>query len=201
MNDGTRITVLSSSAVLAAKMGRVDDVRHAIINQIQCKWPEGDFVDLDGTGRAGVLANRMTLREGVNGIDAQRLGNAAYALHEALCQSVPPAPGKESVIRVFPAWPKDWDAAFTLLSRGGFLVTSSLQKGEIEFVEITSQLGSECRLRNPWPDREVSVYRNGKIEQNIKGSLLQFKTGRAENIVLVSQSSSPAQFKRTILQK
>ncbi len=126
-------------------------------------------MDFDGTGRAGVLPNRMTLREGVNGIDAQRLGNAAYALHEALCQSVPPGPGKDAVIRVFPAWPQDWDAAFTLLARGGFLVTSSLQKGVIEFVEIISQLGGECRVRNPWPDREVALYRNGKNERNING--------------------------------
>ncbi|MGH7456362.1 MAG: glycoside hydrolase family 95-like protein, partial [bacterium] len=201
MNDSTRITVLSGAAVLAAKLGRAEDVRHAIINQIQCKWPEGDFVDFDGTGRAGVLENRMTLREGVNGIDAQRLGNAAYALHEALCQSAPPGPGKDAVIRVFPSWPKDWGAAFTLLARGGFLVTSSLQKEAIEFVEIVSQLGGECRLRNPWPDREVTFYRNDKSAENLKGSLLQFKTGRGENIVLVSQGNTPAQFKRAILQK
>jgi Glycosyl hydrolase family 95 catalytic domain/Glycoside hydrolase family 95, C-terminal domain len=200
MNDSTRISVLSGSAVLAAKLGCADDVRHAIINQIRCQWPEGDFVDFDGTGRAGVLQNRMTLREGVNGIDAERLGNAAYALHEALCQSAPPGPGKDAVIHVFPAWPKDWDAAFTLLARGGFLVTSSLQKGAIEFVEMTSQLGGECRLRNPWPDHEVTLYRNGKNERNLKKSLLKFTTSKGEKIVLVSQGNSPAQFKRTILQ-
>ncbi len=199
MNDSTRISVLSGSAVLAAKMGRAEDVRHAIINQIRCPWPEGDFVDFEGTGRAGVLDNRMALREGVNGIDAQRLGNAAYALHEALCQSVPPGPGKDAVIRVFPAWPKDWDAAFTLLARGGFLVTASQQKGIIEFVEINAQLGGECRVRNPWPEREVALYRNGLKEQDLKGSLLQFKTGRGENIVLVLPGGFPAQFKRKIL--
>ncbi len=199
VNDSTRITVLSGAAVLAAKMGRADDVRHAIINQIQCKWPEGDFVDFDGTGRAGVLANRMTLREGVNGIDAQRLGNAAYALHEALCQSVPSGPGKDAVIHLFPAWPKDWNAAFTLLARGGFLVTLSLQKSEIEFVEIDSPLSGDCRLRNPWPDREVALHRNGKNEQNIKGSLLQFKTGVGDKIVLVPAGVSPLQFQRVLL--
>ena len=199
MNDSTRVSVLSGAAVLAAKLGRREDVRHAIINQIQCRWPEGDFVDFEGTGRAGVLENRMTLREGVNGIDAQRLGNAAYALHEALCQSVPAAPGEESVIHLFPSWPRDWDAAFTLLMRGGFLVTASLQDGTIEFVEINSPLGGFCRLRNPWPDREVTLYRNGKQSENMRGALLLFQTGKGESVVMPLPGSLPAQFKRVIL--
>ncbi|MGH7492306.1 MAG: glycoside hydrolase family 95-like protein [bacterium] len=134
----------------------------------------------------------MTLREGVNGIDAQRLGNAAYALHEALCQSVPPAPGKEAVIHVFPSWPKEWNGAFTLLARGGFLVTSAWQESVVEFVEIASPLGGECRVRNPWPYRKVTVYRNGKSGESLNESLLQFKTSRGERIVLTSQQSLPA---------
>ena len=75
---------------------------------------------------------------------------AAGTLQQGLMQSVSPRPGQPEVIRVFPAWPKKWEASFRLLARGGFLVTSSIRNGEVEFVEIESRLGEECRLRNPW---------------------------------------------------
>jgi len=49
----------------------------------------------------GVLLNRMTLREGPQALDAERLGRAAEALHLALMQSAPPEPGADCVISVF----------------------------------------------------------------------------------------------------
>jgi hypothetical protein len=45
---------------------------------------------------------------------------AAEALHVALLQSAPPEPGGEAVIRLFTAWPKDWDASFQLLAVADF---------------------------------------------------------------------------------
>ena len=69
------------------------------------------------------MANRMDQREGRQTTSAQRLGRAADALHNALVQSVGAGPAADPVIRVFPACPHEWDAAFTLLCRGGFLVT------------------------------------------------------------------------------
>ena len=77
-------------------------------------------------------------------------------------QSNPPAPGEESVIlRVFAAWPKEWNARFTLLARGGFLVTAAIEKGEIDSVELVSQAGAPCRLRNPWAGATVEILRAG----------------------------------------
>jgi len=78
-------------------------------------------------------------------------------------------------------------------------VTSSMQKGQIEFVEIQSQLGGECRLRNPWGKDEVTLYREGREWKNMYGSLLKFNTREGENIVMVKRGSSPDKFKRVIL--
>jgi Glycosyl hydrolase family 95 catalytic domain/Glycoside hydrolase family 95, C-terminal domain len=173
----TRIGVLSKLAVAAAILGRRDDVKFLIPNQIQTK-------------ETPILANRMTLREGAQTTGLQRIGRAADALLMALCQSVPAGPAKDPVIRVFPAWPKEWDAAFTLLARGAFLVSSSMQAGQIEFVEIHSNAGQECHLQNPWPDKTVTLRRDGRKAEDLSGSLLTFSTTKNETIVVVPRGST-----------
>jgi hypothetical protein len=182
VGPGRKVGVLSKLSVTASVLGRADAVKYLIPNQIQTK-------------ETPILANRMDLREGTQTTSVQRLGGAADALHTALCQSVPAGPGKPSVIRVFPAWPSQWDAAFTLLVRGAFLVSASMEKGRIEFVEIQSQVGGECRLRNPWPEGEVTLYRNNKISESMNGSLLKFATIKNENIVVVPKGSTPSRKK------
>ena len=97
------------------------------------------------------LANGLScFEQGIQSMGLEPSGMAAGTLQQGLMQSVSPRPGQPEVISVFPAWPKQWEASFRLLARGGFLVTSSIRGEEVEFVEIESRLGEECRLRNPW---------------------------------------------------
>jgi len=195
ISESTPVSVLSKLAIAASSAGRADAVRFLIPNQIRALRPERATAYRSG----GVLANRMTLREGPQALDAQRLGRAAEALHLALLQSGPPNPGADPIIRVFPAWPGEWDASYTLLARGGFLVTSSIERGHIAFVEIESQEGSECTLRNPWDGRDVTLYRDGKKSESLKGSLLRFPTRRSERIVIIAGGTAPPA-KRRILE-
>jgi hypothetical protein len=174
---GRRVGVLSKIPLAAAIMGRADAVRTLVPMQF------------DTNERGDVMANRMDLREGPQTTSAQRLGNASDALHTALCYDLPAGPGQPPVIRVFAAWPEQWDAEFTLLARGGFLVTSAIRKGEIKFVELQSQLGGECRLRNPWDKRAVTLHRNGSQAEDVSGEMLKFQTGRNETIVVVPLGS------------
>lgn len=186
INEKTPVSTLTDNAMAAAYLGRADDLKYMIPNQMRCLAPERDFCDWAGVGRVGVLANRLTLREGPGAMDCQRLGRAAAALHAALLQSVPPEPGKDPVIHLFPAWPRQWNATYTLLARGAFLVSTSIKKGRIEFVEIKSQAGGECRLRNPWPKAAVMLYSNSGKAKKLSGSLLVFPTARDETITLVA---------------
>ena len=69
---------------------------------------------------------------------------ASMAIGELLLQSV------EDVIRVFPAWPKDEDAAFVnLRAQGGFLVSSEQKGGKVVKLEVTSTVSGTLRLLNP----------------------------------------------------
>ncbi len=144
------------------------------------------------------LPNRLANWEGPQAITVEDLGMAVEALHRALCQAVPPGPARDTVMNVFCAWPREWDAAFTLLCRGGFLVTSSMQNGRIEFVEIKSLAGAQCRLRNPWGEKAVAVYRDGTKWKDMAGALLRFETAREEVFVIVPAGSTPQQYRRTI---
>jgi hypothetical protein len=172
----TAVSVLSKLAIAGALLGREDTVRYLIPAQIEVKRPERSTAYKNG----GVLANRMTLREGPQALDAQRLGRAAEALELALLQSNPPMPGGDPVLRLFPAWPKEFDASFTLAARGAFVVSASIKGGRIEIVEIESLAGAECRLRNPWTG---GARVNGRA---MTGPLLVFPTRKGETIRVAS---------------
>jgi hypothetical protein len=60
-------------------------------------------------------------------------------------------------------------------ARGGFLVTSGIKDGKVEFVEIESRLGEECRLRNPW-GAECLLTGNDEPDRKLAGDLLRFST-------------------------
>jgi hypothetical protein len=190
----TQVGVLSKLAIAAASVGRADAVRIMVPNQMRLLTQERSTAYKGG----GALDNRMSLREGPQAIDAQRLGRASEALHLALLQSNPPAPGEDPIVRVFPAWPADWDAQFTLGARGGFLVSSSMQGGRVEMVALESRAGAPCKLCNPWGEGAVDLYRNGAKAERLTGSLLEFRTTRGERIVVVASGSPPDQYKRSI---
>jgi hypothetical protein len=122
----------------------------------------------------------MDEREGKQTTNVERLGRAAEALQDALVQSVPPAPGKDPIIYVFPAWPAAWDAQFKLLCRGNFLVESSMQNKEIAYVSIKSRSGGICRLSNPWEEKDIKIYKNGKFWKTGKQNLILFNTNKGD---------------------
>jgi hypothetical protein len=181
IDDKTPVGVLSKMAIAGTTLGRVEATRVLIPNQIRTLRAERDTAYKQGLP----LANRMTLREGPQALDAQRLGRAAEGLQLALLQSAPGTPGGEAVIRVFPAWPKEWDASYTLRARGAFIVSASHKAGKIESVTLKSEAGGVCRVRNPWgAGAAVAVRRNGKRAGLLRGAVFTIATTRGETIVL-----------------
>jgi hypothetical protein len=56
-----------------------------------------------------------------------------------------------------------------------------------------------CRLRNPWGEGEVTLYRDGKKYENLRGSLLRFPTRKGERVVLVASGDTPQAHRRVLL--
>jgi hypothetical protein len=197
-----RVSELSKATITAATMGDDEGIKTLVPAQIRYEGLEEGYHDMDSAWARwrGPLRNRLSLMEGYQGMGGQRLGNATEGLILALCRATPAYPAGKTVIHVFPAWPKKWDAEYTLLTRGNFLVTSSMRAGAVEFVQIQSQSGGQCRLRNPWGDQAgVTVYKDGTKFKDMDGSLLTFETREDENFVIVQKGSSPDQYKRVVL--
>jgi hypothetical protein len=181
ISASTSVGVLSKMAIAGTTLGRVDATRFLVPNQIRTLTAERPAA----YGGGQPLANRLSLREGPEALDAERLGRAAEALQLALLQSFAPAPSDDPIIRLFPAWPAEWDADFTLRARGGFVVRASSRGGQIAFVELRATARATARLRNPWGTAPVTVYRNGRRWQRLEGSLLTFEAAPGDVLMAV----------------
>lgn len=178
IGPATAVGVLSRWAIAGATLGRADATRHLIPNQIRSLSAERPSAYNGGRP----LANRLALREGPQALDAQRLGRAAEAIQLALLQSGPGTPAGDSVIHLFPAWPTEWDARFTLRARGGFVVTAERNQGATASVRLRSEAGGTCRLTNPWPSQRVTLTKNGRRWRSVSGPLVTFDTAPGDVI-------------------
>jgi hypothetical protein len=162
------------------------------------------------------MANGMGLFEGSGKMEYQAhsieaLGCISSMLQDGLMQSVSPRPGEPEVISILPAWPKQWQASFRLLARGGFLVAAMAENGQVRVVEIQSRLGETCRLRNPW-SKPCRVAEVGSGARELTGDVLQFDTRKGRRYLVwpaghpmparfaieVSKETSPASFRFTL---
>jgi alpha-L-fucosidase 2 len=82
-------------------------------------------------------------------------GNFAFAsgVQEMLIQS------HTGIIHVFPAIPAIWkDVSFsTLRTVGAFLVTAEQKDGKVEKIEIISEMGGVCKLKNPFGSNHYKI--------------------------------------------
>jgi hypothetical protein len=125
-------------------------------------------------GSKAPYANRLTAREGINAMSAQRLGNAAAGLQMGLLQCSGGGPGLPGIIRLFPAWDLRNNAEFELYARGGLKIHARVEDGIIAPVVITSTLGGECRIANPWDTAVTMSSPDG--EKRFDGEILRFET-------------------------
>jgi hypothetical protein len=185
----TNGSTLSRMPVAAANLGWAEAIQHMLPALVEPRDKTIKQLDYTGIGEwnVGVMRNRLALDEGPGAIECERLGMLSQALHLSLLQSAPPAPGKEPVNYLFPAWPRNWDAQFTLAARNAFVISASLEKGQIEFVEIHSRKGGPCRVQNPWDTAALSLYRNGQKAETVSGKLLVIATAPGETVTLVAK--------------
>jgi len=133
--------------------------------------------------RNGFHANGDQSRSGKSGFTYRPFtleGNMAFAsgVQEMLLQS------HSGVIRVFPAIPSDWkDVSFDKLRAiGSFVVSASLENGDVSLVKVVSEKGGLLRLVNPFKGKFRIAGKKKKITE--KNGVLELKTRAGEEITL-----------------
>ena len=93
----------------------------------------------------------------------------ATAMNESLLQSY------DGTIRVFPAFPDNKSGRFMLHAEGGFIVSSEIKSGEVQWICIKSLLGNPCKIALPW-GKGVVQSNLKKTSQRISGDIAEIKT-------------------------
>jgi hypothetical protein len=78
-------------------------------------------------------------------------GVLADALQNALVQDY------DGLLRIAPAWPKDWDADGTVYIQHSDKVDVQIREGKLISVGIEAGSSDKLRVRNPWPGESMEV--------------------------------------------
>ena len=119
-------------------------------------------------------------------------GTTSYpaGVNETLIQSY------EGIICLFPAVPKNFNGSFhSFRTKGGFLISSRMEKGKVTDVVIKSMLGGECRIQNPFTDCIVVRIDSGKKHVVARGNkmVLSFSTEKKSVYSLSKRNSNVRQ--------
>jgi hypothetical protein len=105
----------------------------------------------------------------------------ATAMNESLFQSY------DGILRIFPAFPANKTGRFTLHAEGGFIVSSEIKEGEVQWISIKSYNGNPCKLQLPW--ERASIQSNlKKKSQSVSGELAEFNTKAGEVFMILPES-------------
>ncbi len=148
--------VWANDAIQAARLGLGDQANQGMKTMLQ---------------RYQNYPNGMT--NNTNGV-FEYLGVHMSTMNESLLQSY------NEQIRVFPALPSDSSLVtrFTLAAKGGFLVTSEREAGDVKYVGLKSLAGNSATVVNPWGAAAVQVrdVSTGTIVLTSSSAMLVFET-------------------------
>ena len=107
----------------------------------------------------------------------------ATAMNESLLQSY------DGTLRIFPAFEGAKTARFTLHAQGGFVVSSEIKAGVVQWIAIKSLYGNPCKLELPWNKSSVHSSLNRK-NRSITGQIATLKTKPDEVLILMVEGKN-----------
>ena len=116
----------------------------------------------------------------------EQIGVVADALQKALADDY------DGLIRIAPAWPKDWDADGTVYLRHGNKAHVQVRGGKTTQVELEAASADTVRVRNPWPGERVEVVdaRNANIVLQPRSDAVLVFYARAATNYLVCRAGA-----------
>jgi alpha-L-fucosidase 2 len=101
----------------------------------------------------------------------------ATAINESLFQSY------DGVLRIAPAFPVNRTGRFTLHAVGGFVVSSEIKSGEVQWICIKSLSGNPCKLVLPW-GKAIIQSNLTKKNKVVNGNIVEIKT-KADEVIMI----------------
>jgi hypothetical protein len=112
----------------------------------------------------------------------------ASSMNESLLQS------HDGIIRVAPAIPNNKLCRFTLHAIGGFVVSSEIKSGTVQWICIKSALGNTCRLEIPWEN--ITAYSGAhKLTPVINKRIAEIETQPGEIIMIIPSGTDVRSWK------
>lgn len=111
----------------------------------------------------------------------EQIGVLADALEEALVQDY------DGLIRIAPAWPKDWEADGVVYGQQNTAIGVEIRQGRVRAAVLTAGYTGEARLRDPWPDAGLAVFERSsgsRIRTQSKGRTAVFAVTRGKTYLL-----------------
>jgi alpha-L-fucosidase 2 len=109
----------------------------------------------------------------------EQQGVVTAALDEALVQDY------DGVIRINPAFPKDWDVDGQVAVRGKTKVDVRLGGGTAQRVVIEAGSTGRLKVRNPWGEAAVDMTMEGQRAVKLAGGTLEFSVIAGRSYLLV----------------
>jgi hypothetical protein len=117
----------------------------------------------------------------------EQFGVVATALQEALVQDY------DGLVRIAPAWPKDWEGDGTVYIQQGTKVDVQMRGGQPALLIIRAGFSGLLRVRNPWPAEPFDVTteedRHRIVKANGRASVVQFRVRAGKSYLLARRDS------------
>jgi len=164
----------SYDPIQAARLGLRDEVRSTLI-----KLTEKYQTFINGLANWGGSTGEFYV---------EQQGIVAAALNEALVQDY------DGVIRVNPAFPKEWDVEGQVAVRGKTKVDVWIVSGSVQQVAIEAGAATQLKVANPWGKSAVNLTGGGSTARKLEGSVLEFSAIAGQRYLLqpAGQSAPPA---------
>ena len=164
----------SFDPIQAARLGLRDDVRSTMIKLTQTYQT---FVN--GYANWGGTSGEFYI---------EQQGVVADALNEALVQDY------DGLIRINPAFPKDWDVQGQVAVRGKTRIDVNITGGAVKEVVIEAGSSGKLKIRNPWGESEVEVIAAGHPSTTLSGGTLELTASAGESYRLHRKGETASSF-------
>ena len=160
----------SYDPIQAARLGLRDEVRSTLIAL---------------TEKYQTFANGFANWGGKTGeFYVEQAGVVTAALQEALVQDY------DGVIRINPAFPKEWDVDGQSAVRGKTRVDVRIRGGAVQAAKIEAGTTERLKVRNPWGDADVEIRAAGRPVLKLKGATLEFPVVAGQSYVVSAAGST-----------